>query len=102
MCNLDDRETAAQISENMYMQYFLGYSSFSSRPPFDASLFVEFRHRLGSEVINEMNEKIVAMSKNTEHSKHAQDTPPDPDNKGQVKHNGRVIMDATACPQDIA
>jgi transposase, IS5 family len=82
MCNLDDRETAAQISENMYMQYFLGYSSFSSRPLFDASLFVEFRHRLGSEVINEMNEKIVAMSKNTEHSKHAQDTPPDPDNKG--------------------
>lgn len=27
MCNLDDRETVNQISENIYMQYFLGYSS---------------------------------------------------------------------------
>ena len=26
LCNLDDRETVDQISENMYMQYFLGYS----------------------------------------------------------------------------
>ena len=29
MCNLDDRETVSQIAENMYMQYFLGYSSFN-------------------------------------------------------------------------
>ncbi|MCP4456506.1 MAG: transposase [Cytophagales bacterium] len=35
MCNLDDRETISQISENMYMQYFLGYSSFTSANPFD-------------------------------------------------------------------
>ncbi|WP_460881194.1 transposase [Pontibacter rugosus] len=25
LCNLDDRETVSQISENIYMQYFLGY-----------------------------------------------------------------------------
>ncbi len=49
MCNLDDRGTVAQISENMYMQYFLGYSSFSNEAPFDASLFVEFRNRMGME-----------------------------------------------------
>ncbi len=35
--NLDDIETTAQISENIYMQYFLGYSSFTDEPPFDAS-----------------------------------------------------------------
>jgi hypothetical protein len=29
MCNLDDRETVNQISENIYMQYFIGYTSFS-------------------------------------------------------------------------
>ncbi|TAH03504.1 MAG: transposase [Sphingobacteriales bacterium] len=34
ICNLDDIETVAQITENMYMQYFLGYTSFSSDPPF--------------------------------------------------------------------
>ena len=59
MCNLDDRETVAQISENMYMQYFLGYTSFSPDPPFDASLFVEFRNRMGLEQINALNEKIL-------------------------------------------
>jgi hypothetical protein len=58
MCNLDDRETVAQISENMYMQYFLGYSSFVPEPPFDASLFVEFRSRMCLEQINAINEKI--------------------------------------------
>nr|WP_249037303.1 transposase [Algoriphagus antarcticus] len=38
MLNLDDRETVAQITENMYLQYFLGYSSYIKRPPFNASL----------------------------------------------------------------
>jgi len=43
------------------MQYFLGYSNFSPEPPFDASLFVEFRTRLGLEQINAINEKIHAL-----------------------------------------
>ena len=49
MCDLSDRETVQQIQENMYMQYFIGYSSFSNEEPFDPSLFVEFRKRLGAE-----------------------------------------------------
>ena len=61
LCNLDDRETVSQISENIYMQYFLGYSSFSSEPPFDASLFVDFRKRLGMENLNAINERIVML-----------------------------------------
>ena len=64
MCNLDDRETVAQITENMYMQYFLGYSSFTTEAPFDASLFVEFRNRMGMEQINAMNDKIHALAQN--------------------------------------
>src|SRR5476651_2337790 len=58
MCNLDDGETVAQIAENMYMQYFLGYSSFDPEPPFDASLFVEFRLRMGLDQVNAINERI--------------------------------------------
>jgi hypothetical protein len=61
ICNLDDRETVDQISENVYMQYFLGYSSFTSDKPFDASLFVDIRKQLGLEIINEINEKIVSL-----------------------------------------
>lgn len=44
------------------MQYFIGYSSFSDEEPFDPSLFVEFRKRLGMEQINAINEKILCMS----------------------------------------
>lgn len=109
LCNLDDRETVDQISENIYMQYFLGYQTFSSEPPFDASLFVEFRKRLGMENINLINERIVQLKN--------QDANGDKDkgpgtggspnttgnNGGQpIQNKGRVIFDATACPQDIA
>ena len=51
------------------MQYFLGYSSFTDEPPFDASLFVEFRKRLGMENLNAINEKIVALKTKLESSK---------------------------------
>ena len=61
LCHLDDRETVDQISENVYMEYFLGYSSFTSDKPFDASLFVDFRKALGLATINEINEKIVLL-----------------------------------------
>ena len=47
--DLSDRETVLQIQENMYMQYFIGYSSFSNEEPFDLSLFVDFRKRLGKD-----------------------------------------------------
>ena len=62
MCDLSDRETVQQIQENMYMQYFIGYSSFSDEAPFDPSLFVEFRNRLGIEQVNLINEKILGLS----------------------------------------
>ncbi len=95
MCNLGDRETVAQISENMYMQYFLGYSSFCSEPLFDPSLFVEFRKRLGDGVIAEMNERIISLSEERNNN-------PDDDSTEDSQNKGTVIMDATACPQDIA
>ena len=112
ICHLDDRETVDQISENMYMQYFLGYQSFSNEVPFDASLFVEFRKRMGMEQINEMNDKIHAMYLSRQQSLENQDSKTvnkKKDNDGQppesetnIIHKGRVLMDATACPQNIA
>ena len=59
ICDLSDRETIHQIRENVYMQYFMGYSSFSNAAPFDPSLFVEIRSRLGMEQINAINERII-------------------------------------------
>jgi transposase, IS5 family len=119
ICNLSDRETVLQIQENMYMQYFIGYSSFSDEEPFDPSLFVEFRKRMGIEQINAINEKILGLCNtegidnniNTANKPQDTNTPnevPVPNRKdeiietGKISHKGTLIADATACPQDIA
>lgn len=120
MCNLSDRETVQQIQENIFMQYFIGYSSFSYEEPFDPSLFVEFRKRLGIEQINAINEKILGLNQNegageppddgivSRHSD-AQEEGNSPNASLEennstpiITHKGKLITDATACPQDIA
>ncbi len=55
MLNIDDREVVAQIQENMYLQYFVGLSSFTTEIPFDPSLMVSIRYRLGQEVMEAFN-----------------------------------------------
>ncbi len=64
MLNLSDRETVQQIQENMFMQYFLGYSSFTNETPFSPSLFVSIRERLSLGVINAINDIVIAHSFN--------------------------------------
>ncbi len=61
MCDLSDRETVQQIQENVFMQYFIGYSGFSYEPVFDPSLFVDLRKRFGVEQLNEINETIMGL-----------------------------------------
>jgi len=112
LCNLDDREVVCQISENIYMQYFLGYSGFSTQAPFDASLFVEFRKRLGIEALNEINERISVLKSKAEMVDKQQSKKTDEHNAdhnssaGEVQNEpvckGKLLVDATACPQDIA
>jgi hypothetical protein len=114
----------------MYMQYFLGFTSFSNEPPFDPSLFVEFRKRIGMAEVNAINEKIAELKADFESIKNVQnkidhsdnqsfdnkidstssdddqdETSNDPskdEDENSSTNKGRVIMDATACPQDIA
>ena len=122
LCDISDRETILQIQENMYMQYFIGYSSFSNEAPFDASLFVDIRKRLTLEQINEINEKILGIigkagtNKEQSNKDNKEDGPSgnnstgesetgninDSDNDTKPAHEGSLLMDATACPQDIA
>src|SRR5690606_2890202 len=80
---------------------------FTPEPPFDASLFVEFRKRLGMDTLNAINEKIVALKTTMADSKKVTGgdkiTENDKKNDSATNSNkGRVIFDATACPQDIA
>ncbi len=117
--NWDDRETIMQIQENMYLQYFLGFDSFSTAPVFDASLFVEIRKRMTDTVLNAINEEVVrsylapppSLKTIDQNQTPPSDIPPkdkednSPPNGSEAtapKHWGRMITDATACPQDIA
>jgi hypothetical protein len=122
LCDISDRETILQIQENMYMQYFIGYSSFSNKAPFDASLFVDIRKRSTLEQINEINEKILgiigkaATDKEQSNKDNKEDVQADnsntaegeagnsndSDNDPRPANKGSLLMDATACPQDIA
>lgn len=124
ICKLTDRETVDQIQENMYMQYFIGYSSFSDEAPFDASLFVEIRNRLGIDEVNAMNERIINLANAKVPSSSAQESSPPPSENSTptveptqdvpaeqagkktaqstaITHEGKLLIDATACPQDI-
>ena len=102
LCDIDDRETVAQISENIYMQHFLGYSSFSDEPPFDASLFVTFRKHLSLDVVNTITEKIIAIKTKLEQDKSEPKDDSDSAINDENPNRGTALMDATACPQDIA
>jgi hypothetical protein len=59
LLNIDDREVVQQISENMYLQYFVGLSGFQTEAPYDASLLVTIRKRLGGAAMEELNEIIL-------------------------------------------
>lgn len=125
ICEISDRETILQIQENMYMQYFIGMTSFSNKAPFNASLFVSFRKILDHEQVNELFENIYKdyqaqckitdkdkppknkinkkASNTSEHGVNEQQEIDHGSEKAKVEitHKGQLIVDATVCPQDI-
>jgi len=92
-CNLSDQETVMQIQENMYMQYFLGFSSFVNEPPFDSSLFVEFRKRLKLEDVLAITDSLSGVNDHKEEIDLE---------KNDLDHSGDLMVDATVCPQNIS
>ena len=50
-----DRELVEQITENPYLQYFIGLPGYQDVPPFDASTLVLFRKRLDVDAIMDAN-----------------------------------------------
>jgi len=104
-----DRETVEQICENPYLQYFLGFSGFSTEPPFHHTMMTHFRKRFSKEVLADINEWIVAdaMAQNpevaVENSKpeNSSDAPQDSDDEALPPNNGKMILDATCTPADI-
>jgi transposase, IS5 family len=60
---LSEEETVDQIRENAYMQFFLGFDSYSSKTQFDPSMMVHFRKRFSEEELNRINELIAVRGK---------------------------------------
>ena len=105
---LSDQKTVEEIVENPYMQYFLGLSGFIEEPPFDPSLMVHFRKRLGKEIINEVNELIIKeATKSDQDDSDDDEIKPESEKRnsqpkeGKVKNSGKLILDATCVPADI-
>ncbi len=59
---LDDRGTIDMIQENIYIQYFCGFKSFTTKKAFDPSLFVDIRKRLGAEEFSKFNQLVIEKS----------------------------------------
>ena len=101
-----DRETVEQIRENPYLQYFLGLMEYQDTPPFDHSMMTHFRKRFDEDMLNSINESIVqgVMEQDGEH-KDIDDSDkgqvPD-DQRDSASHKGKMIVDATCTPADIA
>jgi IS5 family transposase len=100
---LPDEETTEEIRENPYLQYFLGYEEFSHKAPFDPSLFVILRERLGVEAFEKMTRAFIERIEAVEKSKapKVEKKDPDPPEKDEDHREGKLILDATVAPQDI-
>lgn len=122
-----DRATIQHIQENMFMQYFLGYSSFTNEAPFTAPLFVAIRKRMSLELTSKISDVIAlhcTVDQEPEDSSFNDADPPDdiavsgageqiatPSAGTQAMsplactpaptHKGKLIMDATVAPQHI-
>lgn len=122
MLKLSDEETIMQIEENMFLQYFLGYSSFTNEAPFAPSLFVEIRKRLNQDIVNAISEIVVAHHQEIELKSQTKKREPIKENNDDdtsqspkvnaelflppppeviIENKGTLLMDATVAPQNI-
>jgi hypothetical protein len=96
-----DRELVEEIVENPYFQYFIGLPAYQTEAPFVPSLLVEFRKRLNEDVLNEINEIIIAFNTpddpNPGGGKHSDDDT----SAGSDENTGTLVLDATCAPQNI-
>jgi transposase, IS5 family len=56
--SLTDEETVEIISENPYMQYFIGLEKYEQKAPFDSSMMTHFRKRFNAQGIKDIDELL--------------------------------------------
>ena len=97
---ITDEETVEQISENPYLQYFLGLRELLNKALFDPSMMVHFRSRFSQEDHQRINASIIAAASGIEVQKMkiratvmAQVV--------RLKTQEKLLVDATCTPADI-
>lgn len=102
---LSDTGTIDSIKENLYMQYFLGLSSFKRDAVFAPTLFVEIRKRLGLDYWQEINEIIIKHNPPKDNNERpttiATDTIESSQETEELSNSGTINIDATIVEQDI-
>ncbi len=93
-----DRELVEEIRKNPYFQHFIGLLEYQDAIPFVPSLLVEFRKRLTAEVLEEINEMIIAYNAPDDLSP----TGGGDDKEESKTNSGTLILDATCAPQNIS
>ena len=126
-CGYSDRETVQQITENPYLQYFIGLREYQIGKPFTPVAMVKFRKRFNAKRMAKVNELILKAESDQQAAEEAlkeeqtankdqddNDTnhPDSPcaiddeaaqrEEKATPKANqGTLILDATCAPADI-
>ena len=115
-----DRETVELITESPYLQFFVGLSGYQAEPPFDPSMMVHFRKRIGPDLIKICNDmtkangiamiKEVLISAEEDASQEEQEQRlaaideslgVKPATLDHESNWGTLILDATCVPDDI-
>lgn len=98
-----DRELVEQVTENPYLQYFIGLPGYQETPPFDASTLVLFRKRITADMLNEANEYLLAHKggNHPEPPSSGKDTDESNLPKEKTDNQGILAIDATCTPVNI-
>ena len=124
-CGYSDRETVQQITENPYLQYFLGLSEYQVNKPFTPVAMVKFRKRFNTERMAKVNELILRAeadqqtanattdeeevttkdhdddNNNTPGSSSTVEAEEEPIEEPAKPNQGTLILDATCTPADV-
>jgi IS5 family transposase len=116
-----DRETVELITESPFLQFFIGMSGYQALPPFDPSMMVHFRKRIGPDLIKVCNDMTkangIAIIQELLATSQQEDIT-DPEDRKQLAaieealgvkpasldpgcNWGTLILDATCVPEDI-
>ncbi len=112
-----DRELVEQITENPYLQYFIGLPGYQEDPPFDPSSLVHFRKRINLDVAVFLNDSVLKQTKDAEQKDDNHDDKHDHHDGSSgsqgggssdettvtaaSENQGTLILDATCAPSNI-